>query len=381
MTRAIPLYTMTGVPDARVESDWIQTADGLGLILHRFSRDLGRSGDAVLLVHGLTTSTDMFIMPEHYNLVSYLLDHGYGEVYCLDSRMSNRLPYDLAPHPYTLDDLALYDYPAALAAIRERTACERLHVVSHCLGAVSFSMCLAAGLAPGVTSFVANSASLVIKVPAWSALKLKVGPTLIQDIFGFPYLSPRFANEPGLTRGKLLGKLVSLFHPECDVPACHMLSFMWGTGHPAVYEHHRLLEVTHRRGGDLYGATSLDYHRHVAEMVQAGHAVKRSPHAPRHASLPDDYLARAGDIEASILLLTGAENHIFADSNVACHEALEEIRPGRQALAVFPGRGHQDVFVGKDCDKDVFPRIAAFFDAHRGKRPAGDLPSGGLRAA
>jgi pimeloyl-ACP methyl ester carboxylesterase len=371
---------MAGVPDALIESGWIQTDDGLGLILHRFTR--GQGGDAVLLVHGLTTSTDMFIMPEHYNLVRYLLDHGYGEVYCLDSRMSNRLPYDLAPHPYTLDDLALYDYPAALRAIRGRIGQKRLHVVSHCLGAVSFSMCLAAGLAPGVTSFVANSVALVVKVPGWSAFKLRVGPTLIQDMMGFPYLSPRFADEPGLTRGKVLSKLVSLFHGECNVPACHMLSFMWGTGHPAVYQHESLLPVTHERGGDLYGGTSLDYHRHVDEMVRAGRAVRRSPPAPRHAPLPDDYLERAAGIEPPVLLLTGAENHIFADSNVTCFEALEAVRPGRQELVVFPGRGHQDVFVGKDCHEDVFPRIVSFFDAHGGKkRPVGDLPGGRLRAA
>jgi lysosomal acid lipase/cholesteryl ester hydrolase len=77
MKREIPLYTMKGVRDAHRESRWIETGDGLSLLLHRFSR--GR-GDAVLLVHGLTTSTDMFIMSEHYNLVSYLLDRGYGEV-------------------------------------------------------------------------------------------------------------------------------------------------------------------------------------------------------------------------------------------------------------------------------------------------------------
>jgi cholesterol oxidase len=379
MKREIPLYTMKGVRDAYRESRWIETGDGLSLLLHRFSR--GR-GDAVLLVHGLTTSTDMFIMPEHYNLVTYLLDRGYGEVYCLDSRMSNRLPYDLAPHPYTLDDLALYDYPAALAAIRERIGGNRLHVVSHCLGAVSFSMCLAAGLAPGVTSFVANSVSLVVEVPAWSAFKLRLGPTLLQDVLGFPYLSPRFANEPGLTRGKIMSKLVSLAHPECNVPACHMLSFMWGTGNPAVFQHESLLPVTHERSGDLYGGTSLDYHRHVEEMVQVGHAVRRSPAAPRHAALPDDYLAKAADIEPPVLLMTGAENHVFARSNVACHEALEKIRPGMQELAVFPGRGHQDVFMGKDVHEDVFPRIAAFFDAHGGKKkPVGDLPDGGLRAA
>ena len=61
-----------------------------------------------------------------------------------------------------------------------------------------------------------------------------------------------------------------MFHRECDVPECHMLSLMWGTGWPALYSHENLADVTHRRGGDLYGATSLHYYRCVNKMVRAG---------------------------------------------------------------------------------------------------------------
>ena len=57
----------------------------------------------------------MFIMPEHRNLVSYLLDDGFTDVWALDFRMSNRFPYDSETHRYTLDDIADYDHPAALA--------------------------------------------------------------------------------------------------------------------------------------------------------------------------------------------------------------------------------------------------------------------------
>ena len=32
-----------------------------------------------------------------------------------------------------------------------------------------------------------------------------------------------------------------------------MLSFMWGSGHPAMYEHANLLPETHERMGDLCG--------------------------------------------------------------------------------------------------------------------------------
>ena len=36
-----------------------------------------------------------------------------------------------------------------------------------------------------------------------------------------------------------------------------MLSFMWGSGHPAMYEHDNLLPVTHERMADLCSACGI----------------------------------------------------------------------------------------------------------------------------
>ncbi len=100
--RSVPLFTLDGVHDAEVSTHFITTGDLLGISAFRFLRE--PSDDVVLLIHGLTTSTDMFIMPEHYNLVDYLLDHGFTDVWCLDFRMSNRHSYNLRRHRYTMDD-------------------------------------------------------------------------------------------------------------------------------------------------------------------------------------------------------------------------------------------------------------------------------------
>ena len=116
--REIPLYTLEGVADATHSHHQFSTTDGLGLTLERFQRRYDDTADSVMIVHGLTTSTDMFVMPEHENLVSYLLGQGFGDVWTLDMRMSNRHSYNLFPHRYTMDDVALYDYPPAIDLIR-----------------------------------------------------------------------------------------------------------------------------------------------------------------------------------------------------------------------------------------------------------------------
>lgn len=364
MKRAIPLYTLAGVPDADITTHHFATEDNLGLSLLRFCRV--PCDDVVLIVHGLTTSTDMFIMPEHDNLVRYLLDHQFTDVWCLDFRMSNRHSYNLTNHRYTMDDCALYDFPAAIARMREHIGDRRLHVICHCLGAVSFMMSLFGKAVDGITSVIANSVALTPRVPVWSQVKLTLSPTLIEYVLGFPYISPRWSDDPGLTRGKILAKLVSMVHRECDVPACHLLSLMWGTGWPALYSHENLHDVTHRRGGDLYGGTSMHYYRHVRKMLRAGNrAVKFAPHDPAYDRLPDDYFAHAREIETPVLFMTGADNKVFTDSNIICYRLLEGLVPGRHELHVFPGYGHQDVFMGKNNHIDIFPRLLEFLNQHR----------------
>ena len=361
--REIPLFTLAGVRDANVSTHYFSTEDQLGLSMLRFQRQ--PCDDVIVIIHGLTTSSDMFIMPEHRNLVTCLLDAGYGDVFTVDFRMSNRHPYNLAAHRYNFDDCALFDFPAAIAKVRELVGDRRIHVICHCLGSVSFLMGLFGGVIDGITSVIANSVGLTPRVPRWSQLKLGIAPFLIEQVLGFPYISPSFS-EAGVPAGRLVSLVNSLVHRECDVPACQMLSLMWGTGFPALYNHDNLHDVTHRRGGDLYGGTGVNYYRHVLKMVRAGHrAVKYDPGNARYDRLPNDYLAGAGAIKTPVFFVTGAENHVFTDSNILCYRTLEELAPRRHSLHVFPGYGHQDIFMGKNVDRDVFPVFIDWFDRFR----------------
>jgi len=366
MEHPVPLYTLDGVKDAEKTTYPFATADGLGLSLQRFRRD--DSNDVVLLIHGLTTSSDMFIMPEHYNLVSYLLDQGLTDVWCLDFRMSNRFSYNLYPNTYSMDDCALYDHPRALEVMRQILGeGKRIHVIAHCVGSLSFVMGLAAGTVKGVTSCISNSISLTPYIPAWSRFKITLFPFILERLLDVRYVSPGWSAEPRWTRGKLLAKLVSLFHRECDEPACHMLSLMWGTGWPALFLHENLPELTHQRLADLFGATGLNYHRHVARMVGSNHqAVKMKRGDPRYAALPDNYFEAAERIEPPILFMTGDTNRVFTDSNIRCYEALRERGIERHQLLVLKNYGHQDPFMGKSVAEDVFPFLLNFINQHKG---------------
>ncbi|MDQ3914887.1 MAG: alpha/beta hydrolase [Actinomycetota bacterium] len=367
--REIPVYTTEGVHGAELSVHPFTTADKLGLSLLRFERE--PCEDVVVIAHGLTTSSDMFIMPEHRNLVQFLLDNSFTDVWTLDYRMSNRHSYNLRRTRYNMDDIALYDFPAALKVVRDAVGPRaRIHVIAHCLGSVSFAMALFGKTIDGVTSAICNSVALTPRTPSWSQVKLAVAPAMCDYVLGIEYLNPWWRRERGWSAGQVMSRVVSLFHRECNVPECHMLSFMWGSGHPALYLHENMADVTHRRAADLYGGVSVNYYRHVRKMVKANNtAVKFEPGNPKYRALPDDYFQYAKEIETPILFVTGELNRVFSDSNIVCHERLERIVPGRHSLHVFPKYGHQDVFMGKNVATDIFPRLLAFLEEHRAPRP------------
>lgn len=364
--RKYALHTTEGVNDASISEYPFHTADGIGLKLTRFQRH--NSDDVVLLIHGLTTSSDMYIMPEHENLVNYLHDNGYGDVWALDYRGSNRFPYNLARNQANLDDIALFDHPAAIATLRQHIGQHRrIHVIAHCVGALSFSMSLFGGTVTGISSAILNSVSLTPYVPAWSRVKLAVGPFACDYLLGVDYFNPQWRWQRGWSAGKLLAYGVDFFHRECDSPVCHMLSFMWGGGTPALFKHENLAQDTHDRLGDLFGGVNVNYYRHVLKMVKANHtAVKFDPDNRTYDSLPNDYMARAGEITTPLLLSQGQENYVFADSNINSFERLNQVVPGRHQLHVFPNYGHQDVFMGKNSSQDIFPHFLEFLRRHSG---------------
>jgi cholesterol oxidase len=353
-----------GVTGADISVHPFCTADGLGLQLTRFAR--AACDDVVLIVHGLTSSSDMFIMPEHQNLVQTLLDQGFSDVWTVDYRGSCRFPYNLERTRYTLDDIALFDHPAALAELRRHVGLQRrIHVIAHCVGALTMAMSLFGRSVQGVTSMILNSVALTPHVPRWSEVKLTLGPWASDYLIGVEYYSPSWRRQPGWSIGKIIAMSADLVHRECDSPECHMLSFMWGSGRPALFNHVNLAPETHDRLGDLFGGAPVHYYRHINKMVRNGHtAIKFDPSNSRYDALPDDYMTHAAEIDTPILFVQGQDNRVFADSNIQCHARLEKIVPGRHQLRVFPGYGHQDIFMGKNVHRDVFPELVKFLRAH-----------------
>ena len=59
--------------------------------------------------------------------------------------------------------------------------------------------------------------------------------------------------------------------------------------------------------------------------------------------------------------MTGDKNRVFNDSNIVTFETLKKLKPdNKNELFIAKGYGHQDTLMGKNVDKDIFPRFLEF---------------------
>src|SRR5262249_9221902 len=102
-------------------------SDGVTLRLTRYK---GGSKGPVILSHGLGVSSLIFSIDTiDTNLLEFLYARGY-DVWLLDFRASIELP--ASKNPSSGDDVAIKDYPAAVAEVIRLTGAASVQMVVHC---------------------------------------------------------------------------------------------------------------------------------------------------------------------------------------------------------------------------------------------------------
>ncbi|WP_030946413.1 alpha/beta hydrolase [Streptomyces sp. NRRL S-646] len=346
----------------RVEEIPFHAPDGVRLGLTRI--DTGeRDRPAVLLLHGHTASADMFLLPEIRNLVDVLLDDGY-EPWLLDWRGSCRLPYNATGQKYTYDDVALHDIPAAVAHIRSRIGDDRpLFAVAHCIGALTLSMSMTAGLVPGLAGVVAQGVFLTPKLGGRTSLRMSLAQELLKS--RLDHIPVDFRTVGLRSKYTPLFALASR-KASCPDPTCQILHHSaWGTG-ASLFVHEHLTETTHNRLAELLGPAPLWILPHLRRIELARTVVRWHDTDHRYAALPPNALDAAGHIDTPLLLLTGSDNGLWLDSQQLCRDVLARRHPHLDVTyAEIPGYGHLDTFLGRGAALDVFGHILDFLGERR----------------
>ncbi|MGB3280449.1 MAG: alpha/beta fold hydrolase, partial [Pseudorhodobacter sp.] len=206
------------------------------------------------------------------NLAEFLVARGY-DVWLFDYRGSPAL--DASRQPFTIDDLAHEDWPAAVKMVLDLTGAKDLQVIAHCFGSTSILMALLAGL-KGVRSVISSQTSLhpitswynYAKADTHLATLLAHGvPKSMEGLVESMGLSPEITNI--LEKGMKTIDLVSVSDPEakgyevakaldamlwnvpfpgetpCYNPVCHRVFGIFG----ASFADDQLNEATHNALG------------------------------------------------------------------------------------------------------------------------------------
>ena len=213
---------------------------------------------------------ELFRPPLPRTFVDALLDDGW-DVWLLNWRAS----IDLDPVPWTLDEAAAYDHPAAVRHVLAATGADTLKAVVHCQGSTSFTMSAMAGLLPEVDTVVSNAVSLHPVVPRFSTFKIgRISPVVGKVL---PHVSPAWGDKPDGLLSRALVLFVQATHRECDNAVCRMVSFTYGTGWPALWSHANLDEATHDWIRGEFAEVPFTFFAQMDRSIRAGHLVPVRP--------------------------------------------------------------------------------------------------------
>ncbi|MGC3994188.1 MAG: alpha/beta fold hydrolase [Propionicimonas sp.] len=333
----------------RDEAHFVRADDGVPLTLIRVRGASEPAKGPVLVLHGLGMRAESFRPPVPRSFVDALLDDGW-DPWLLNWRGS----LDLDPLPWTLDDVARYDVPAAVRYVREQTGADALPAVGHCAGAAALSMAAVAGLVPKVEVVVANGVSLHPVLPPLGRAKLRGLRPLLQHYE--PYIDAAWGDGPETFVPLVTRTAVRLWHTECTNPTCNLASFAIGSGRDSLWVHANLDDDTHEWLRHEIGKIPMSYYHQLALSERAGQLVAVTD----TDVLPRRYADAPPRTSARFALFTGDRNRTFLPAGQrATHEWLGRHRPGVDSLHVLPGYSHGDVFIGRLAHAEVFPLILA----------------------
>ncbi|TKC92412.1 alpha/beta fold hydrolase [Trinickia terrae] len=322
---------------------YFRTPDGKTLRLTRYRA--GNKGP-LLLIHGSGVSSRIFSTDLiATNLVEHLCADGY-DVWLVDLRVSIELPS--AAEQTTADAIAQYDIPAAVAKVCELTGADSIHVIAHCLGAVTLTMALLNGL-PRVRSAVMSQVSAHLITAPMQQVRAGLHLPEMLDHLGVRDLTTVAEHEHW--PANLLDTALRLYPfgegEHCRSAACHRATFMYGQ----IYEHEKLTGVLHENLQELFGVHDMRLFEHLAAMVREKHIVR--------ANGADTYLRDLSGLNLPITFIHGALNHCYLpESTQTTCDLLTRTYPAqRYERVLIDGYGHIDCIFGRDAAADVYPSI------------------------
>ena len=324
---------------------FFKTEDDVDLKLTRYK---GGTKGPVMLVHGLGVASSIFSTDTiDTNMLEYLFARGY-DVWLLDFRASIDLP--ASREQSNGDQVAKYDYPAAIAKIKAETSAESVQCVVHCWGASTFFMSMLAGL-QGVRSIVCSQIATNVVVP--TATKIKTGlhlPSFLNEL-GIDSLTA-YVDKNSNWSEKIFNKAYKLYalgeaQGWCNNPVCHRITFMYAP----LYRHATINDQLHENLHELFGIANMDAFEHLALLCRKGVLL--------NAKGEDVYMPHLDRLKLPIRFIHGSKNSCYLpESTERTYNTLRaKFGVSLYSRHVIKDYGHIDCIFGRNAAEDVYPLV------------------------
>jgi cholesterol oxidase len=323
----------------------VSTSDGYRIHLTRYRG--GRSGP-VILAAGLGVAASSYAADTvETNLVEYLCARGW-DVWLLDYRASPVFPPPATP--FSIDDIARRDWPAAVEAVRDKTGEQEVQILAHCVSALALVMSLLDGrLVDKVRSVICSQVGAHPIVAPQNEVKIGIYLATVLRLFGVQQLTASFNAR---TWGNwIMDELLRLYptRERCNSPVCRRILFIFHES----FRHAQLNTETHDAMWRWYGSANLTALNHLALMIREGHLVDEEGN--------DVYLRNVqSHLRLPMSFMHGELNRAFlpCSTQKTCDWLRSNGVDGWHRRQEFAGYGHMDCFVGRRAAQDVYPWIA-----------------------
>ena len=331
-----PAIDQSALPQPTVHA--FRASDGTELRLTNYP--FGKRGPLVLAPGYGNSARTWALDTVPKSFTEYLGEHGY-DVWLFDYRASPDL--DSSETQFTVDEIAIRDWPAAIEHIRSETGADSVQALGHCIGGLTLCMALGGGL-EGVRSATFSAlAGHPVPTPA-NRLRAHVRVPTSTAHARPAHISTDYVPESRQDRRSSASCAHSRSSASTTAPVGRRIYFIYGD----VFDHARIDEETMSEAvPEFFGPSNMTFFEHMGVMVRRGRAVDMQGR--------DVYLD-AGRFRIPISFITGEHNRMFLPRGLAAtHEHLRGRTATAYAHHVIEGYAHLDLWLGRDAERDVFP--------------------------
>jgi cholesterol oxidase len=336
-----------GLPQADVHA--VPTSDGTEVRLTRYR--MGTKGPLVI-APGYGNAARAFAVPTvKKNWVQYLGEHGY-DVWLLDYRASPDLPSSWTQ--FTVDDIALRDWPAAIETVRRESGAESVQAMGHCVGGLSLFMAIGGGLEGLRSAHFSALAGHPIPTPG-NRLRAGIRLATLFKRLGIKGLNTDY--DPRSLPDRAVEALMRAlpFRHVYDSPVARRIYFIYGD----VYRYENIDRDTMEQAvPSFFGNGNITFFEHISLMIRAS--------AARNARGEDVYLSNADGFRFPMTFMTGEANRMFIPEGLQrTYDVLRSANgPGYYTHRVFKDYAHLDCWLGTNAERDVWPTALAELERH-----------------